>query len=86
MKNNYCYQKWKAMKTMNQCEMIIKYLKDFGSITTFESFIELGVTRLASRIVDLKNQGYKFSEEWVTQKNRYGKVISFKKYILKEKA
>lgn len=73
------------MKTMNQCEMIIKYLNEKGSITTYESFIELGVTRLASRIVDLKNQGYEFSEEWVTKKNRYGKPISFKKYILKEK-
>lgn len=72
------------MKTMNQCEMIIKYLKDFGSITTYESFIELGVTRLASRISDLKNRGYEFSEEWVTRKNRYGKAVSFKKYSFKE--
>lgn len=69
---------------MNQCEMIIKYLKDFGSITTYESFIELGITRLASRIVDLKNQGYEFSEEWITKNNRYGKAVSFKKYSLKE--
>lgn len=69
-------------KKPTQCEMIIQYLKDFGSITTFESFTELGVTRLASRISDLKNQGYQFDEEWVTTKNRYGKKVSFKKYKL----
>lgn len=69
---------------MNQCELILKYLKDFGSITTYESFTELGVTRLASRINDLKNQGYQFNEEWITKKNRYGKAVSFKKYKLQE--
>lgn len=69
------------MKT-NQCELILQYLNDFGSITTFESYTELGITRLPSRIFDLKQQGYKFEEEWVSKKNRYGKMISFKKYIL----
>ena len=69
------------MKT-NQCELILKYLDDFGSITTFESYTELGITRLPSRIFDLKQRGYKFEEEWVSKKNRYGKMISFKKYIL----
>ena len=68
---------------MNQCEMIIKYLNDFGSITTFESYSELGITRLPSRIWDLKQQGYEFKEEWISRKNRYGKQISFKKYELK---
>jgi hypothetical protein len=37
---------------------------------------------LPSRIFDLKQRGYKFEEEWVSKKNRYGKMISFKKYIL----
>ena len=68
---------------MTQCEMILQYLKDFGSITTFESFKELGITRLSGRIFDLKQQGYEFSEEWLSTKNRYGKPISFKKYKLK---
>lgn len=67
---------------INQCELILKYLNDFGSITTFESYTELGITRLPSRIFDLKQRGYKFEEEWVSKKNRYGKMISFKKYIL----
>mgnify|MGYP001017079649 FL=1 len=69
---------------MNQCEMILKYLKDFGSITTYESYTELGITRLPSRIWDLKQMGYEFEEEWISKKNRYGKTISFKKYTLKK--
>jgi hypothetical protein len=62
--------------------MIIKYIQDFGSITTFESFTELGVTRLPSRINDLKNKGYEFKKDWVTKKNRYGKSISFLRYSI----
>lgn len=69
---------------MSQCELIIKYIQDFGSITTYESFTELGITRLPSRIFDLKQRGFEFSEEWITKKNRYGKPVSFKKYKLQE--
>ena len=69
---------------LNQCNLILQYLNDFGSITTFESFTELGITRLPSRIYDLKEQGYKFNEEWVSRKNRYGKMICFKKYMLQK--
>ena len=69
---------------MNQCEMILKFLEENGSITTFESYTELGITRLPSRIWDLKQMGYEFEEEWISKKNRYGKTISFKKYTLKK--
>ena len=65
---------------MTQCEAVLKYLEEFGSITTYDSFIQLGVTRLASRIVDLRREGYSFKKDWVTKKNRYGKTISFLRY------
>lgn len=69
---------------MTQCEMLIKYLEEKGSITTYESFTELFITRLSARIHDLKHKyGYEFDEEWITKKNRYGKTTTFKKYILK---
>ena len=69
---------------MTQCEMILKYLDDFGSITTYEAFVELGITRLASRINDLINDGYNFKKKWVYKKNRYGKSIKFLKYELED--
>ena len=70
---------------MTQNEMILNYLNEFGSITTYESYAELFITRLSARIWDLKHKyGCEFDEEWVTKKNRYGKTCSFKKYILKK--
>lgn len=68
---------------MSQNQLIIQYLKEHKSITSYESFTELFVTRLASRIFDLKRLGYEFDEENITMKNRYGTSTTFKKYILK---
>lgn len=71
---------------MTQNEMIIKYLNEHGSITTYESYSKLFITRLSARIFEIKNKyGIEFEEEWVTKKNIYGKTCSFKKYILKRK-
>lgn len=70
------------MEKLSQCEMIINYIKEFGSITTLQAFNDIGCTRLASRINDLKNQGYRFRDEFVTRKNKYGVKVSYKKYYL----
>lgn len=71
---------------MTQNEMVLKYLEKNGSITTYECYSQLYVTRLSARIFDLKKKyGLEFEEQWVTKKNRYGKTCSFKKYILKDK-
>jgi hypothetical protein len=60
-------------------------MRRFGSISTLEAFNDLGVARLASRIHDLKGQGYKIVSETKTSKNRYGESVSFKVYRLAEK-
>lgn len=44
---------------MTQKEMIVKYIKDFGSISPLEALSDLGIMRLASRVTDLKNDGVK---------------------------
>lgn len=69
---------------MTQCERIVSYINDFGSITTLQAFQDLGCTRLASRICDLKKQGYSFDKQFVTAKNRYGEAVSFVRYSFKE--
>ena len=45
---------------MTQNQRILKYMEDFGSISTLEAFKELGVTRLASRIHEI-SKVYHFS-------------------------
>ncbi len=67
---------------ITQRERIIKYIRDYGSITSFEAYKDLGITQLATRIKELKEEGYEFKTEWKTDKNRYGEPISYKKYYL----
>lgn len=42
---------------MNQCERVLRHMKDHGSITSAEAITEYGIYRLASRISDLKSKG-----------------------------
>lgn len=72
------------MKT-TQCDRILRHLKDYGSITSLEAMHEYGIMRLASRINDLKNMGYKIISITESSKNRYGETIHYSVYMLAEK-
>ncbi|MBQ7412666.1 MAG: helix-turn-helix domain-containing protein [Eubacterium sp.] len=67
---------------MTQHELIVKYLRDFGSITTYEAFKDLGITKLGTRISEMRKIGFEFSDEWVDDVNRYGDYVRYKRYRL----
>ena len=68
---------------MSQKEMILEYMQKHGSITQIEATRELGCTRLGARIWDLIHKdGYSIVAEMVTEKNRFGKPVSFCRYRL----
>ena len=69
---------------ITQCQRILDYMRQFGSISTIEAFNDLGVARLASRIHDLKAQGYNIVSTTGTAKNRYKETVHFSIYRLKE--
>lgn len=71
-------------KRPSQCERIVKYLNDFGSITQLEALRDLGIMRLASRISEIKKGGIKIFGEKIEVKNRYGEICRIKKYKLGE--
>ena len=79
---------------MNQCERILKYLDEHGSITRAEAMSECGIANFTARVSDLRRDGvaldvvlvfflYRYVET-VTQKNRYGEVVRFARYRRKE--
>lgn len=70
-------------KVMTQNEKVLAYIKEFGSISTFEAFSELGITRLAARIYELSEAGYDFDRETVKTTNRLGEAISYTRYSLR---
>ena len=73
------------MKAVTQCDRILRHLRDFGSITSLEAMKEYGIMRLASRISDLKNEGYMFKTIVKTGRNRYNEPTHYNVYRLIEK-
>ena len=71
-------------KEVNQNDLVLAYIRAYGSITTLEAFRDLGISRLASRICDLKKQGYVFRRDTVKGTNRFGKNVHFTRYSLIE--
>ena len=69
----------------NQRDLILQYIADFGYITSFQAYQDLGITQLATRISELKDRGYRFKTENVKTKNRYGKPSQYYKYYLIER-
>ena len=67
-----------------QCDKVLAYLRQCGSITQLEALADIGCMRLASRISDLRQQGVAIGRRIKTGKNRYGESVSFAEYYLIE--
>lgn len=67
---------------MTQHDLILRYLNNFRTITPYEAFKELGITKLATRISELKKMGYVFGDRWIEDINRFGENVRYKMYFL----
>ena len=65
---------------MTQHDFILAHMDTYGSISPFEAFTEYGITKLATRISELKRLGYNFTSVMVKQENRYGQPVRFMRY------
>lgn len=69
------------MNTHNQ--MLIEMMKQ-GWVSPATAIAEIGCYRLAARISDIRKMGYAIESRVVKQKNRFGHLIVFKEYRIKE--
>lgn len=69
---------------MRQSERILQYIHDFGSISPLEAFQDLGVTKLATRVSEMRKQGIEFEKKYVKAKNRYGETVYYMRYSLRD--
>ena len=63
-----------------QNQRVLAYIKMFGSITQLDALRDLGVMRLASRISDLRKQGYSIVSTLEPVVNRFGETCHIKRY------
>ena len=69
---------------MTQKQAILEYLNRFGEISPMDAFADLGITKLATRISEMKKDGLCFKTETIKSKNRIGKTVHYCKYKLEE--
>lgn len=67
---------------MTQEERVLRHMKQFDGITSWEAFCDYGITRLSAKIFNLRERGYKIEGEWGEKTNRFGELVRFKKYKL----
>jgi hypothetical protein len=67
---------------MTQAERIIEFMEEHGSITPMEAFNKLKITKLSTRISEMRASGMEIDGEKVTKKNKYGKT-RFMRYTLR---
>lgn len=74
-----------AHSNPTQCQLILDYIEEFGSITPLEAMRDLGVYRLASRISEMKNKkDIPIKSEWETVTTRRGTKTRIKRYSLEK--
>lgn len=69
-------------RTMTQCDRILQYIEENGSITQLQALREFGCMRLASRMSDIKKMGYPVKMEMEKSKNRYGEPVHYARYTI----
>jgi len=69
---------------VNQHDRVLQYMKDFGSITTLDAFRDLGITKLTTRISEMRKMGISIIGTPETVENRYGDKCHIHRYTLKE--
>ena len=65
---------------MNQHQLILDYIEEHGSITTMEAFLNLGITKLSTRVSELIRRGVKISKVPVKVPDRRGKLCRVTRY------
>lgn len=68
---------------ITQKDLIVQYIKDYGSISPMEAFADLGITKLATRISEMQKDGVAILKKAETRANRYGKQVTYMRYSLK---
>lgn len=71
-------------KTLTQADKIINYIQKYGSITPLDALREFGCMRLATRIFELKADGYKIKSVMEKSTNKNGDKVHYARYFLEE--
>ena len=64
----------------SQKQMVLDYIREFGSITPIDGFSDLGITRLSAVVFNLREEGHDIEKVIETSKNRFGNRTRYARY------
>lgn len=70
------------MNKVTQKERVLDAMRNYGSISPWYAINNLGNTRLAATIFNLKKDGHTISSVTETGRNKFGDDIEYSRYIL----
>ena len=70
-----------SSQVKSQSDAILRHLKTYGSITSYEAIKEYGATRLSAIIFNHRKEGYDIDSLPLTKKTRFGRNTTIAKYI-----
>ncbi len=69
-------------ESIGQIELVLKYIDEHGSISSWQAMKELGIMRLGSVISMMRKRGYNITTELEKTTTRYGRKTSYAVYRL----
>jgi hypothetical protein len=66
-----------------QCSLLINHLKNHGDISTLQGREKYGISHVAGRMHDLRNQGFLIETRRVLESDRAGRLHFIALYCLK---
>ena len=70
-----------AKGNISQCQKVVRHIDKYGSITSLDAIKRYGITRLASRIYELKKyHNFNIEKTIVAVNNKYGQSVHYAKY------
>ena len=78
--NSFSLTKEQFEKLTDQQFQILSFICMNGSITPMDAYSELWITKLATRVSEMKAMGIRFDQAYESRKNRFGKTVRFMRY------
>ena len=70
------------MAKLTQKAKILRHLQEIGEITPLQAFFDYSIMRLATRIFELKEDGYDIETIMLKSKNKFGEPVRYAQYKL----
>ena len=67
---------------LTQKEKVLRHLQEVGALTPVQAFFDYSIMRLATRIFELKEDGYDIETIMLKSENKFGEPVRYAQYKL----